>query len=442
MTSSQNQEPKLISPFTAICIVVANAIGTGVFTSLGFQAVDIKSGFALLFLWFVGGIFALCGALSYGELGAAMPRSGGEFHYLSQTYHPIVGFLTGWVSITVGFAAPIAAAAIAFGQYFSRVIPAIAPMAIAPLIVIIISLIHTRNLKLGSYFQDSLTVLKVLLIVVVILCGFLIAEPQSIRFLPSGEDMQLIFSSPFAISLVYVTYSYSGWNASVYIASELKEPEKNLPRSLFAGTFLVMVLYLLLNFIFLYTTPIDELAGQLEIGYLAANRIFGAKGGEMMSLLISFGLLSSISSMTWAGPRVTQAIGEDIPFFKGLARKNANGIPYYAIFLQLCIVLVLVITSTFEAVITYLGFTLTLSSFLTVLGVFVHRIRFPEVPRPYKTWGYPVTPLIFLAISLWMLIYIFLGKPVESLAGLTTIALGLPVYFIASKKKLVSSNSK
>ena len=162
----------------------------------------------------------------------------------------------------------------------------------------------------------------------------------------------------------------------------------------------------------------------------------------MMSLLISFGLLSSISSMTWAGPRVTQAIGEDIPFFKGLAKKNANGIPYYAIFLQLCIVLVLVITSTFEAVITYLGFTLTLSSFLTVLGVFVHRIRFPDVPRPYKTWGYPVTPVIFLAISLWMLIYIFLGKPAESLAGLTTIALGLPVYFIASKKKLVSSNSK
>lgn len=442
MTSNQNQKPRLISPFTAICIVVANMIGTGVFTSLGFQAVDIKSGFALLFLWLVGGIFALCGALSYGELGAAMPRSGGEFHYLSQTYHPIVGFISGWVSITVGFAAPIAAAGIAFGQYFSRVVPAVTPMAIAPLVVIVISLIHTKNLKLGSYFQNSLTILKVLLIVVVILCGFFIAEPQSIRFLPSGEDVQLIFSSPFAISLVYVTYSYSGWNASVYIASELQEPEKNVPRSLLVGTFLVMVLYLLLNFIFLYTTPINELAGQLEIGYLAANRIFGAKGGEMMSLLISFGLLSSISSMTWAGPRVTQAIGEDIPFFKGLAKKNANGIPYYAIFLQLCIVLVLVITSTFEAVITYLGFTLTLSSFLTVLGVFVHRIRFPDVPRPYKTWGYPVTPVIFLAISLWMLIYIFLGKPVESLAGLTTIALGLPVYFIASKKKLVSSNSK
>ncbi|HEY9729370.1 MAG TPA: amino acid permease, partial [Chroococcales cyanobacterium] len=208
------------------------------------------------------------------------------------------------------------------------------------------------------------------------------------------------------------------------------------------GTLIVMVLYLLLNFIFLYTTPLNELAGQLEVGYLAANRIFGPQGGQIMGLLISFGLLSSISSMVWAGPRVTQVIGEDIPFFKPLAKKNANGIPYYAILLQLFIVLVLVLTSTFDAVITFLGFTLTLSSFLTVLGVFVHRVRFPDVPRPYKTWGYPLTPIIFLAISLWMLIYIFRDKPAESLAGLGTIAFGFPVYLFACKNKLVSSSSK
>jgi APA family basic amino acid/polyamine antiporter len=442
MTSTPNQNPRLISLFTAICIVVANMIGTGVFTSLGFQAADIKSGFALLSLWLVGGIFALCGALSYGELGAAMPRSGGEFHYLSRIYHPIIGFLTGWVSVTVGFAAPIAAAAMAFGQYTSRVFPVLTPMVLAPLIVIIISLVHTKNLKLGSYFQDILTVLKILLIVVLILCGLFLAEPQALRFLPSSEDIPLIFSAPFAISLVYVTYSYSGWNASIYLASEIEEPEKNIPLSLFVGTFIVMVLYLLINFVFLYSTPINELAGQLEVGYVAANQIFGTQGANIMSLLIAFGLISSISSMVWAGPRVTQVIGEDIPFFRPLAKKNAEGIPYYAILLQLAIVLVLVLTATFEAVITYLGFTLTLSSFLTVLGVFVHRMRFPDVPRPYKTWGYPVTPIIFLAISLWMLIFIFQGKPVESLAGLGTIALGLPVYLLASKKNLVSSNTK
>ena len=440
--ASENQNPQRISLFTAICIVGANMIGTGVFTSLGFQVGDIQSGFSLLFLWLVGGIFSLCGALAYGELGAAMPRSGGEYHYLSKIYHPALGFLSGWLSVTVGFAAPIAAAAMALGQYFCSVIsedfPSFAPKAIAVVVVIAVSLVHTKDLKFGSSFQQVFTLLKALLIVILIVCGFFLATPQDISFLPSSADPALIFSAPFAISMVYVTYSYSGWNASIYLASDIEEPEKNLPRSLLVGTAIVMVLYLLLNFIFLYSTPIDELAGQLEVGYIAANRIFGPVGAKIMGFLISFGLISSISSMVLAGPRVTQAIGEDIPVFQGLAKKNAKGIPYTAILFQLAIVLFFVITATFESVITYLGFTLTLSSVLTVLGVFVHRIRYPEVERPYKTWGYPVTPIIFLAISLWILIFVFQGKPMESLAGLGTIALGLPVYFFAAKKKLVS----
>jgi APA family basic amino acid/polyamine antiporter len=437
VNSNQNQDKPLISLFTAISIVVANMIGTGVFTSLGFQAEGIKSGFALLCLWLVGGILAICGALSYGELAAVMPRSGGEFHYLSKIYHPAVGFLSGWLSATVGFAAPIAAAAMALEKYFSQVFPFFPPTAIALTVVIGVSLIHTRDVKLGSYFQNSFTLLKVLLIVTLIVCGFLLGHPQDINFLPANNDLNLIFSSPFAISLVYVMYAYSGWNASIYIASEVKEPEKNVPRSLLAGTLIVLALYLLLNFIFLYTTPIELLAGKLEVGAVAATQIFGELGGKVMSLLISLGLVSAISSMVWAGPRVTQVIGEDIPFFKLLARTNAKGIPYYAILAQLAIVVVLVITSSFESVITYLGFTLTLSSFLTVLGVFVHRFRYPDFPRPYKTWGYPVTPLVFLAISLWMLVFIFTDKREESLAGLGTILLGLPVYFFADKQRLV-----
>ena len=436
MSSNQQQQPKAISLFTATCIVIANMIGTGVFTSLGFQVVDIKSGFTLLFLWMVGGVFALCGALSYGELGAAMPYSGGEYYYLSRIYHPVIGFLSGWVSVTVGFAAPIAAAAMALGAYFKSVFPLISSIAIALGVVIGVSLIHSRSKKFGSYFQQIFTILKVLLIIVLIVCGLFLAEPQQLGFLPSIGDVNLIFSSPFAISLVYVTYSYSGWNAAVYLASEVEEPEKNLPRSLIGGTLIVMGLYLLLNFIFLHTTPINKLVGELEIGYIAANQIFGNMGAKIMGILISLGLISSISSMVLAGPRVTQAIGEDIPLFKLLARKNSNGIPYFAILLQLFIVTVLILTSSFEAVLTYLGFTLTLSSFVTVLGVFVYRFRFPEAPRPYKTWGYPLTPLVFLGISSWMLIFLMIDKPVESLTGMGTLLIGLIVYFVASKNKL------
>jgi APA family basic amino acid/polyamine antiporter len=430
-----------------------------------------------------------------------MPHSGGEYYYLSRIYHPLVGFLSGWVSVTVGFAAPIAAAAMALAAYFTSVFSVVPPLAIALLVVIFVSLIHTKNLSFGSHFQQIFTILKVLMIVVLIAWGLLATNSQNLGFLPSSQDLNLIFSSPFAISLVYVTYSYSGWNAAVYLASDVEQPEKNLPRSLILGTLIVMGLYLLLNFIFLYTTPegkvrqnwttfsspgfgianfsflagktsyllitklglltikmlvlprlsnfvqfhwtpINQLAGELEVGYIAANEIFGAWGAKLMGLLISLGLVSSISSMVLAGPRVTQAIGEDIPLFQLLAKKNANGIPYLAILFQLFIVIVLLISSSFEAVITYLGFTLTLSSFITVLGVFVYRFRYPNSSRPYVTWGYPLTPIIFLAISLWMLVFIFLDKPMESLAGVGTLVIGLIVYFIAAKNKLGWSYSR
>ncbi|WP_208345748.1 amino acid permease [Aetokthonos hydrillicola] len=315
---SLNNEPnfKSINLFTATCIVVANMIGTGVFTSLGFQVVDIKSGFVILFLWLVGGIFALCGALAYGELGAAMPRNGGEYYYLSRIYHPVIGFLSGWVSVTVGFAAPIAVAAMSLGQYFTAVFPLFSPTAIALLVVIAVSLIHTRNLQFGSSFQYMFTLLKVLLILVLVFCGFYLAEPQKLGFLPSTTDVSAIFSSPFAVSLVYVIYSYSGWNAAVYLANEVEKPEKNVPRALITGTLIVMGLYLLLNLMFLYTTPLEQLAGKLEVGYIAANYIFGANGAKIIGLLISVGLISSISSMVLAGSRVSQVIGEDIGYIK------------------------------------------------------------------------------------------------------------------------------
>ncbi|CAN1210542.1 amino acid permease [Tumidithrix helvetica PCC 7403] len=430
-----DSSPRKIDLFTATCLVVANTIGVGVFTSLGFQVTSITSGFALLALWIVGGIFALCGALCYGELASVMPRSGGEYHYLSKIYHPIVGFLSGWVSVTVGFAAPIAAAAIALGKYFSHVVPGIDAKATALIAVVAISLIHTRNIRVGAYFQGISTTLKVALILVLIACGLLVQQPQNLSFLPSAASFSDIFSAPFATSLVFVTYAYSGWNASIYIANDIKKPEKNIPVSLLLGTLVVLVLYVFLNFIFLFTTPIGELAGQLDVGYVAANRIFGAAGGNIMSFLISFGLVSSISSMVWAGPRVTQVMGEDIPLFKLLSKRNQYGVPLYAMLLQLAIVIFLTISSSFEAVITYLGFTLTLSSCITVLGLFVHRLRYPDILRPYRTWGYPLTPLIFLAISLWMLVFIFRDKPAESLAGLGTILLGIPIYLWGARQK-------
>ncbi len=437
-TESTTERPK-IGGITATNIVIANIIGTGVFTSLGFQAIEIQSGFALLLLWVIGGVFALCGALCYGELGAAMPRSGGEYHYLSEIYHPVIGFLSGWVSITVGFAAPIALAAMAFGKYIAQLIPGVPPMLFAAAITIVTSLIHAQNLQLGSYFQNATTSLKVALIVIFILAGLLLGDPQTLSFAPTIADLSTIASTPFVVSLVYVTYAYSGWNAAIYLASEIKEPAKNLPRALLVGTAIVTVLYVALNFVFLYSTPIEALAGELEVGYIAANAIFGNAGASLMGGAISFGLVSSISSMVWAGPRVTQTIGEDFPLFAKLAQTTLAGVPRRAIFVQLAIALVLIISATFEAVITYLGFTLTLSSLITVLGVFVDRYRHPDRPRPYKAWGYPVVPLIFIAISLWILLFVLRGNPIESGVGLATVAIGALVYRFARRAGKVAS---
>ncbi len=425
-----------ISAFTATCIVVANMVGTGVFTSLGFQVADFRSPFVLMALWVVGGVGALCGALSYGELGAAMPRSGGEYHFLSRIYHPAVGFLSGWVSLTVGFAAPVALAGLALAQYMSRVYPLGRPLLVAAGVIGAISAVHALGIKAGTRFQVAFTAAKVLLILGFSVCGLFMADPQSLTMAPSGADLGLLLSGPFAVSLVFVSYAYSGWNAAAYVAGEMADPRRDLPKALLAGTAVVMALYVMLNYVFLLAAPMGELAGKVDVGYIAAAHVFGALGGRIMGGLISLGLISTISAMTWAGPRVAQVMGQDIPLFGRLARTSPSGAPVGAIVLQLAIVLILLFTSTFERVLTYLGFTLALCSFLTVAGVYVLRRRQPDLPRPYRTWGYPVTPALFLAINGWMLLYILKQRPLESLAGLGTLLLGLILYFPAARKGL------
>ena len=421
--------------FTACAIVIANIIGTGVFTSLGFQLPEIHSGFALLMLWIVGGIAALCGALSYGELSAALPRSGGEYHFLSKIYHPAIGFMAGIVSATVGFAAPIALAAMAFGKYFHGVFGFGSPMLLSFTAVWLIALVHLGNLRLGSVFQNIWTLVKLLLIGVLISAGLLVDPKQPISFLPQSGDTMSIFGAPFAVALVYVMYSYSGWNAAAYITGEIKRPEINVPRSLFFGTLVVIVTYTALNAVFLMAAPVQELTGQLEVGLIAGRHIFGDNGGRMVGGIICLGLISAISSMTWIGPRVTMSMGEDNPLIRFLGRKNRGGIPANAMLLQLLLVNLLLLTRSFEGVIRYIQFALLLCSLLTVLGVIVLRQTRPELPRPYKVWAYPLPPLVFSAITIWMIIYLSLWYPKESLAGLATMLGGLLLYVLTGKRR-------
>lgn len=423
---SPGPAPRSVGLATCAALVVANMVGTGIFTSLGFQVGDIPSRPAIMTLWALGGVLALSGALCYAELSAALPRSGGEYHFLGRIYHPSLGFMAGIVSIVVGFAAPVALSAMAFGSYLQGVFPAVPPLAASVAIVLVVTLFHLRDLRVSSIFQVFFTVLKIGL--VVFLIAALFAAPAS-EPAPAGPWTSYLLTAPFAVSLMFTLYAYSGWNAATYILGEVRTPSRVIPVALAAGTVLVMVLYLGLNAAFLHTAPAGLLSGQLNVAQVAAESAFGTKGGRMVAGVIALGLISAISAMIWAGPRVAMVIGEDYPrAFGWLQARTASGIPAAAVATQSALTLVLLLTSTFEQVLVYTQFALLACSFLAVLGVIVYRFTQPGLARPFRVPLYPLTPLLFLAISAFAMVYTATVKPFEALCGGLTLAAGLGIY--------------
>jgi basic amino acid/polyamine antiporter, APA family len=423
-----------VSVLVAIAIVVADMIGVGVFTSLGFQVKGIPSGFSILLLWTVGGVVALCGVFSYGELGAMFPRSSGEYNFLGRAYHPAFGFVAGWVSATVGFAAPVALAAMAFGEYGRSILPDAPPLLLAVGVVWLVSIVQLTGVKHSSAFQLIATILKVVLIVAFLTAGFFIGTPQPVSFAPSMSDLSHVASAPFAISLVFVMYSFSGWNAATYIIGEIRLPERNLPRAMLMGTLIVLVLYVALNAVFLHTAPIDKLAGQLDVARISGSYIFGEIGGRIVGAMICFGLISSISAMMWIGPRVMMTMGEDIPELRLFALRSSSGAPAYAILFQLTVASLMLFTRSFEAVLDFIQFALLFCSFFAVLGVIKLRITHPDLPRPYRAWGYPITPVVFLLMTGFMMYYLLTDRPLQSALGTLIMISGLGVYAIFRKR--------
>jgi basic amino acid/polyamine antiporter, APA family len=419
-----------VSVIVATAIVVADMVGVGVFTSLGFQVKDIPSGFSILLLWVVGGLVALCGVFSYSELGAMFPRSSGEYNFLSRAFHPSFGFLAGWVSATVGFAAPVALAAMAFGEYAKSLLPDVSPLTLAVAVVWLVSLVQLSGVRQSGTFQLISTILKVVLILAFLVAGFVIGTPQPVSFAPSASDFAHITGGPFAIGLVFVMYSFSGWNAATYIIGEMRMPQQNLPRALLAGTLIVLVLYVALNAVFLYTTPIDELSGQLDVARVAGSYIFGDIGGRIVSAMICIGLVSSISAMMWIGPRVMMTMGEDIPALRLFARKSRQGAPAYAILFQLAVANLMLFTRSFEAVLDFIQFALLFCSFFTVLGVIKLRITRPDLRRPYRAWGYPVTSVVFLLVTAFMMYHLLTERPLQSFLGILIMISGLLIYAV------------
>ena len=418
-------------------------VGTGVFTSLGFQVAGQSAGLSILMLWVVGGALALFGALTYSEAGILFPRCGGEYHFLTRMFHPALGFMAGWISLLVGFAAPVAATSIALGRYLTTALglperlgglPGVTTGTwIALAVIAAVTAVHVLDRSTGARFQNALTAFEVLFILAIIVAGLVLGRSSGLSFAPSGKAAREILTGTFAVNMYFVSFAYSGWNAAAYVAGEIDRPHRNLPRALIGGTIFVAAIYILLNFVFLYTVPIPEMAGKVEVGAIFAGRVFGPAGGRIMGGIIAFLLLSNMSAMILAGPRFSKVLGEDYYLFRGLSRHSRRDVPALAVVFQSALSIIYVLTSTFQQVMVFVGFTLNLFTFMTVLGVMVMRRKRPDLPRPYKTLGYPVVPVLFLLIQIWIIVWGLVREPKASLAGVGITALGFLVYLLDRK---------
>lgn len=428
----------------AINVVIANMIGTGVFTSLGFQVGSIPSWFSIMVLWTVGALISLFGAFSYAEISTRISGSGGEYNYLSKIYSNVLGFTSGWVSFLVGFSAPIAAVALAIGSYTTKFIQ-LSESWIATLIIIIVGCIHLLGIKSGSFFQNVITRLKIVLIAALILSPFLMVyfsdfNPSTIVFNPLNNgynDWDLIFSSEFAVSLVYVCFSYSGWNASVYFASKIEDPVRNIPYSLIVGTLVVSVVYLLLNTSFLYSVEITQLKDQLDIGNILLESVF-PKYAPILSLLFGVALVASLSSMMIAGPSVLERMGEDYNTLKIFNKSNKHQSPYIAIISLMILPIIMLHTASFEYIIKYIGVCLSFFSILVVLGVPILRSREgnSETLNIYKSPLGNIISYLFSIINLWM-IYHLVSSDIWILAGVSiTLLSGFFLYYLVKDRTI------
>ncbi|HVN08966.1 MAG TPA: amino acid permease [Patescibacteria group bacterium] len=427
-------------------LVVSNMVGSGIFTTTGFLAGDLGRPWLVLTIWVAGAAIALAGCFSYAEMGVNLPRSGGEYVYLREAWGPTCGFLSGWVSFFAGFSAPVAAGALAVSEYLGKVFPALArggpqtalfgvlhlekARLVSVALIAVLALINIRGVGAAAKFQLILTGVTVAGIGTFLALAFTVGrgdwshfEMTTARTSPHGLVAQ------FAVSLIFVMFAYSGWNAAAYVAEEMKSPERMLPRALLLGTVLVAFCYIALNAAYIYALPLDSLKGVLPVGATAADAMFGGRAGALFAVMLTLALLASVSAMSLVGPRVYYAMAQDGCFPSSAAAVHPRwGTPARAIAFQAVLSAILALTGTFEALVYYIGFALILFAALAVAGLWRLRRR-PDWRRLAPvSWGYPAIPGIFVVASVWMLAWTLVARPREAGWGLLTVACGGIVY--------------
>ena len=433
--------------FTAACVLVSNVIGSGIFTTTGFMARDLGHPGLILTVWLIGGLVALTGALSYSELGAAVPVAGGEYVYLRRAYGPFIGFLSGWTSFTLGFGAAIAAGAMSFTAYLSQLLPfgdegGLASIVVALALLWLITGVHVAGVGPGGWLQRTLTVLKVGAIVALIAAGLMLGKGDWTHFVvanvPAAPD-----SGTYMVAVIFALYAYSGWNAAAYLAGEIVDPARTIPRTMIGGTLFVLLLYLVLNGFYFYALPVTELAKPplLPVADKVARALLGSEAGRFVTATLCLSIAGAVSAMVWAGPRVYYAMAQDGLIPSLLAKTpGADQNPANAILLQSVWASVLILSGSFERLVIYSGTVLTIFSALAVGAVFLLRRREPNLPRPYRTPLYPFVPGFYLLSSAMIVGNALYARPVEAGLGIVTVLAGAPFYLLWRRLGTVADN--
>ena len=435
MSSFSKPPIRKVGLITCVFLVAATMVGNGIYTSLGMQLTSISSSFTILALWALGGVVALCGALSYAELSSQMPHSGGEYYYFTKIYHPAIGTMAGIITQMAGCMGPIALASMAFGKYFQALFPSLPPIASSLLLVTVVTGIHLIDLGVSATFQDITTGLKFFLIAIICYLGFRYASVPFSSLLPSHLAIKELFQPTSGVTLLFCYYAYSGWNAATYIADDVTTSQRTVGRSLIIGSLFVMAVYLVMNAVFLLAAPLSELRGVLDVGRVVATHLLGQQGGRVMSALIAIGLIASISAMTWTGPRIMQTMGKNLFALRWFGHASSKNMPLRAILFQYAVVIALLLTSSFKVILVSTQFALISCELLGVLSVIVLRKRRQMIDDSslasasyFRSPLYPLPQLFFAIVSMMALLYTLVTNSFEALLGIILILSALATY--------------
>lgn len=434
---------------SATALVISNMVGTGIFATTGFMAGDLGSAPLILACWAAGAVFALAGALSYSELGINFPSSGGEYVYLSHAFGPEWGFMTGWVSFFAGFSAPIAAAALAFSDYLGYFFPVLkqanaaivigsgsftlrlgAGQIAASVLIAAFTALNCLGVGRTAKVQNVLTGTKLVVISGFVLMGFAAGTGNWAHFSQHAVRTSTVgLPTQFMISLLWVMVGYSGWNAATYIAEEVRRPERTLPAAIAVGSLIVTGLYLGLNMIFIYSTPLENLKGVIAVGSLAASNLFGPGVAGVFSALMAVSIVSTVNAMVTIGPRVYYAMAKNKAFFSAAARVDPRWhTPVNAIISQGLCAIVMTVTP-FPELVVYIGFSLTLFTVLSVASLFVYRRRRAGWQRLHTLdFAWPLIPALYILVGTGMMVYGVISQTRPSLTALATVGVGALVY--------------